>query len=333
MRDELREFTLVNIKQCPFKWILIREEEMVFYLKINRNERYTFRNLQHWIHIIECIPDSRGYILCDDKDLQQAVLEQVAFRKDTVTFMESCRASEEVDYIVSNVTSGRWQNAGYAHISTFWHARENQYPCFWNIDADDTCICLAPLRVYEALTKIEKYAKNDKVDAFSLDMWVTRTKGYHWSFGITYINNTIDWFGVMKEHCQDEIFKAGQIKNVDGYFSCLKMRTNLKIETFYLENLKFVHYSDDFLKRPDASGFFHWKEGKLHLPILKYCMGMEDIGLLNIPKGLIEFDIGITDEEMTGFLLDYVLPEEKNRLMVRMAAELEQREKERQGLK
>lgn len=48
---------------------------MVFYLKINRNERYVFRNLQHWINIIECMPDSHGYILCDNKELKQAVLK------------------------------------------------------------------------------------------------------------------------------------------------------------------------------------------------------------------------------------------------------------------
>ncbi len=294
---------------------------MVFYLKINRNELYTFRNLQHWIRIIECMPDSRGYILCDNNELKEAVLNKVEFPKDAVAFMESCKDSSETEYIVSNITNALWRNAGYAHISTFSHAKENRYPYFWNIDADDTCICLSPKRACEMLSKVEMYAREEKVNIFSLDMWPTRTKGYHWSFGVSFVDNTVDWFGIMKEHCQDAAFKAGQIENVDGYFTCLKNRTALNIETFYAENLKFVHYSDDFLKRPDASGFFHWRDGKLILPILKYCFGIDSIGTLGIADGVIGIDMGITDKETTDFLLDYAISEETERLKIRMGVE------------
>lgn len=253
----------------------------------------------------------------------------MVFRECIVKFMENRKDSQEVDYIVSHVTDDLWRNAGYAHMSTFWHAKENQHPYFWNIDADDTCICLSPQRACEMLSKAEMYTVENKVAAFSLDMWATRTKGVHWSFGITYIDNMIDWYDIIREHCEDEAFKAGQIQNVDGYFSCLKMRENIKIDTFYIENLKFVHYSDDFLKRPDASGFSHWKDGRLNLPILKYCLGMEAIGSLQIAEGLVKLDIGIKDEETTDFLLDYALPDEKNRLKVRMAVEWEQTDRER----
>lgn len=131
---------------------------MVFYLKINRNERYTFRNLQNWVNIVESIPDSQYYILCDNDNLRQAVQEQVAFGRKNVNFIKSCRSSSELDDIVANVTEEKWRDAGYAHMTTFWHAREKQYPFFWNIDADDTCICLSAGRVCELLRMAENYA-------------------------------------------------------------------------------------------------------------------------------------------------------------------------------
>ena len=306
---------------------------VIFYLKINRKEKYTFSNLQHWIHIIECIPNSCTYIICDDNNLKEAVLEQVVFTKNSFIFMESYKGCSALDYVVSNITNDRWQNAGYAHLSTFWHAKENGYPAFWNIDADDTCICLSPHRAAEMLSEAEEYGKKNKIDLFSLDMWITRTKGYHWTFGITYVNNSVDWFGIMRKYCRDENFKAGQIQNVDGYFTNLKNRTNLKIETFYAENLKFVHYADDLLRRPDGSGFFHWKEGKLILPIIRYCMGMESIGVLQIADEVVKLCMGITDNEAMEFLFDYMLPGEKERLMMRVAAEADEIDKERRSLR
>lgn len=287
---------------------------MVFYLKINRNERYTFRNLQHWVDIVEAIPESKYYILCDHEELKQEVLKQVVFRNSGAEFLESCKTSAQMTSVVTEITDERWRNAGYAHLTTFWHARKMGYSGFWNIDADDTCFCLAPERVCELLQTAEANAEEEKMDILSLDMWMTRTKGYHWSFGITYVDNTADWFEIMKKYCKDEGMKSKQIRNVDGYFSCLRSCTDLKIGTFYFENLRFIHYSDDFFKRPDASGFFHWKDGKLILPILLNCFGIESLGCVPITKEVRKLDMGITDQESKEFLLTYILPEERERL-------------------
>lgn len=283
---------------------------MVFYLKINRNERYTFRNLQNWVNIVESLPDSKYYILCDNSDLQRTVLEQVTFGNHYVDFIKSCKASPEIEYIVTNVTEEKWRNAGYAHMTTFWHARENQYPYFWNIDADDTCICLCAERVCEMLNMVENYAQENNVDAMSLDMWMTRAGGNHWSFGITYTKNRADWYEILKSQCKNEELKASQIRNLDGYFSCLKFNTNIRLETFYVENMKFIHYSNDFFKRPHTSGFFHWKNGKLIQPILLYCFGIDKLGILPVAEGNIGFDMGIQDDESRDFLTQYALPEE-----------------------
>lgn len=287
---------------------------MVFYLKINRNERYTFRNLQNWVKIVESMPDSRYYILCDNDELQQAVLEQVVFGNPKVDFIKSCKTSSELDYIISNVTEEKWRNAGYAHMTTFWHAQEKQYPSFWNIDADDTCICLSTERVCEMLRMAERYAQEQDTDALSLDMWLTRTGGNHWSFGITYIKSRADWYEVLKSQCKNEKLKATQIRNIDGYFSCLRISTDIKLETFYVENLKFIHYSDDFFKRPHASGFFHWKNGKLIQPILLYCFGIERLGTMPVAEGIVKLEMGIQEEESREFLIQYTLPDEREKI-------------------
>lgn len=288
-----------------------------FYLKINRRERYTFRNLQHWIDIVEGIEGSDYCILCDNDILKQEVLEQIRFARESVNFLESEKTLPELNDIVTNITDERWKNAGYAHMTTFYHARKNHYSTFWNIDADDTCICLPPKRVEELFHTVEAYVEKNSIDIISLDMWTTRTKGTHWSFGVTYVNNSVDWFSRIKQHYKNEELKAQQVRNVDGYFSCLKICTDLRIETFYFENMRFIHYADDFIKRPDVSGFFIWKDGKLILPILLYCFGMEKIGLLPIDESIIKLDIGITDEESRDFLLGYILPNERKLLEIR----------------
>lgn len=296
----------------------IRRTKMIFYLKVNRDEGYTFRNLQHWVNIVESIPYSRYYILCDKESLKQSIEEKVIFKTQEVEFLQSYRDLPELKYIADNITEEMWRKAGYAHLTTFWHAKENNYPFFWNIDADDTCICLFPDRVRELLAEVETFVKENKVDIISLDMWNTRTNGFHWSFGVTYVNNSNDWNGVMKEHCLDEAMKATQIRNVDGYFSCLRICSKLKIATFYFENLKFIHYADDFFKRPDTSGFFHWKNGELILPILRDCFGINSIGTVPIVKDIVPFDINITDEETTEFLMEYAQGHEKQLLKSRM---------------
>lgn len=288
---------------------------MVFYLKINRNERYTFRNLQHWIHILEAMEDAVCYILCDNDSLQEEVLKRVVFKKDRPQFLKSCKSAPEMVHIVSHITDDKWRNAGYAHLTTFWHAKQNGYPCFWNIDADDTCICLSPERACEVLHAVEQYVRDNPMDIMSLDMWYSRTGRYHWSFGVTYTGSTCDWFRLMTRYCEDGELKSGQeVKNIDAYFSNLKEKAGLRAGTFYVENMKFIHYADDFFARPFASGFFHWKDGNLILPILLYCFGMEKAGLKPIAEDAVKIDPGVTDREGTDFLMDYALPHERERV-------------------
>ena len=42
----------------------------IFYLKVNRDENYTYRNLQHWIDIVSEIPEGVAYIICDNETVR-----------------------------------------------------------------------------------------------------------------------------------------------------------------------------------------------------------------------------------------------------------------------
>ncbi len=278
---------------------------MVFYLKVNRENNYSLRCLQQWIDVVATFENSKAYILCDRESLKNTINETIDFKNTDIQFLGSCYDSEDLKYIVGNVTDAHWTKAGFAHLTTFLHAKEQGFEEFWNIDADDTYFCLEEKRIHEALETARAYAREEKYILFSLDMWRTRTRGKHWSFGITYTDNTVKWIDVMKEYSTNfELRSLNQPPNVDGYFTYLKAYTDLKIGTFYFENLKFVHFSDNLFKRPIDSGFFHWKDGKVLYPIVYYCFGSEKEGLVPIYEDVVRLDIGIEDKEAFIYLTD-----------------------------
>lgn len=47
---------------------------MFFYLKVNRNEGYTIRNLKHWIDTIKHDRNNAFVIICDNDELRQRIL-------------------------------------------------------------------------------------------------------------------------------------------------------------------------------------------------------------------------------------------------------------------
>lgn len=285
---------------------------MVYYLKLNRMIEYSLRNLQVWIDIVSIDPNSQVYILCDNKQLNKAICEKINFRGISFQFLESIKRTEDRD-LIDAIAIPKWYNAGYAHMTPFIHSMKNNIDEFWNIDADDTMICLVPERAKELLDKARGYAVENRIDLFSLDMWRSRALGGHWSFGITYTNANIDWVKLMRTHmdCQggSRYFMNGNHpKNIDEFFSYMKSKENsVRIETFYFENLLFIHYSDDFVMHPITSGVFKYKEGKITYPIIKYIYGVQSLGEIPIFEDIIRLDISIDDIE-GGFFLSRIAP-------------------------
>ena len=81
-------------------------------------------------------------------------------------FLESDRTSDDAKYIVHNCCTPNWYNAGFAHVTPFSHAKAHGFKRFWNIDGDDTMLCLFSERAAEMLKTIEKYADSHNIDIF-----------------------------------------------------------------------------------------------------------------------------------------------------------------------
>lgn len=274
------------------------------YLKINRREDYAVKNLSRWIDA-SYLMGADCYIVCDDEELQNIIENNLLIYRNII-FMKSNR-STEMKYLVDHIANRNWIKPAYAHLTSFWHAW-GKYEYFWNIDADDTRLCVSINRMVEILKKVEEYAEEKEFDCFSLDMWRSETYGRHWSFGVTYINGKVDWLDLCKKKCQDkeyfQIDNEGN-QNIDWFFTYLKQSTEKKIETFYIENMRFVHYSNDFFERPVGSGMYHWKSGKLIYPILYYGLGIKEIGEYDIADDVIKLECDLLDDEASSLLAYY----------------------------
>ena len=285
---------------------------MVFYLKVNRNNSYVLPNLKHWIKAAQACETPKIYILCDNSLLKENIIREIDLDGD-IELIESYRDNQEMNSVLDDITVGKWSKIGQAHLTTFWHAKENGYENFWNIDADDTFVCLDGVRCGEMLRTVEEYADKHRIAMMGLDMWRSISEAErwdsvpHWSFGVTYTDNRVDWVGEMKKHCSDEDYTKMKkfYRNVDWFFTYLREYTELKIETFYFENMKFAHFFDYFLNYPHKSGFYHWKDGFIVFPIIKYCFGSDVCGEAKISNEVIPLDIGIKDVEGLASLMTY----------------------------
>lgn len=288
---------------------------MIYYLKVNRDEPYTYNNLRQWIQAIDCSDNYYIYILCDREIIKEKILAKVQLPEKKYEFLKS-GISNDVNETVKWIADEPWQKAAIAHLTTFQHADQNGYQEFWNIDADDTLLCLSAKRTAECMRIIERRAAEDQIHLFSLDMWATRDNGI-WTFGITYCNNTIDWLSVILKHCRDEAY-ASVAKldyftfNIDCFMAYLRTiqkagweKTAYRIESYYFENLRFVHYSNDFMRRPLSSGFWHYKDQQIISPLLSSFFNREDLGCQSINGEVMKLDAHITDQEAADFLRMY----------------------------
>ena len=286
-----------------------KKVSMVFYLKINRNNSYVITNFKHWLATTMYYENSMVYVVCDNPELKDKISKTVQLDFDRVEFVESDRNQEDMNYILNKICSStKWIRVGQAHLKTHWHADENGYKRFWNIDADDTFLCLDPVRIVELLKKIEDYSKENSIAMNGLDMWRSLSVaekweiGDHWSLGVTYVDNSINWKQIMLEccdNCKEEVGIDNNYTevNLDWYFSYLRNKQVARIETFYFENLKFMHFYDYFFNYPHLSMFCQWKEGYIYYPILESCFGAHKISKIKIADDIIRFDMDISEDE------------------------------------
>lgn len=272
----------------------INKNTPVFYLKVNSQADYLFLCLQHWIKVIDSI-GADYYILCDNKKIERNILKKIIFPNSNIKFIKSNKSSY-LKKIVKTIASPFWVNATYANLTTFLHAKQNGITSFWNIDADDTLFCISPEKNAILLNKVKEYAEKNNIDAFSFDMHMSRTKGKHWSFGITYTRTAINWFEIFNKN-KDTSWRNNYLDfdtnfNLDWFFTHLRNSKIAKCETFYVENVRFIHQGD-LINNPIYAWIGEYKNNKILFPILLHLYGSKKYGEIEIFKDVIKIDADI----------------------------------------
>ena len=257
----------------------------------------TRRYLLSWLEAISKFPNAKAYIVCDKPALTNFIKATINFSGLDCEFMESNRTSTELQYIVDSAIIKNWKFAAYAHLTPFLHARDMGYKDFWSIDADDIKLYISPERIAELLTTVKTYANTNKINLFSLDIWTTWHFGEHWSFGIVYTDNSVEWINILREHCKDPyLFERYGQRNIDWFCTFLRAIKAAKIETFYFENLRMIHEAGNPYFNPLGS-IRYWNNGKLTFSVFEDNAVENEFGSLSIPDDVIRLDIGLSADE------------------------------------
>lgn len=276
------------------------ESDRIIYFKINRNVNYTLKCIQGWINIANELKYPFIFV-CDNNELRYNIYRNCYFENSNIKFIKSMKIKTRKG--VKNLYTKHWKNATYAHLTPFYHAKKQGVCNFWNIDADDTTILLKPKRAAQALKEVEKLAIKKDINAISLDMWRSKTLGVHWSLGVLFIHDTIDFCKVFENQNDIEWTKKyldySDAFNLDWFMSYLKKYKSYKIETFYIENCHFIHWGE-LIFSPYTSWICSWKDGKIKYPILNSIYNNKVISELEIADCL-KIDIGITDNECNDY--------------------------------
>lgn len=251
-----------------------------------------------WLDVIKAI-DADYYFVCDNKWLEHKVLKLCFFPNCDIKFISSFGKS--IIHNAKNLYTGNWKNATYAHLTPFYHAKQNGFSNFWSIDADDTFFLMNADRTASALRCVKNYVLESNTDIISLDMWLSRTYGQHWSFGITYVDtNRVDYTDlfnrVSSRSWMDFYNDIEEAFNLDWFFTYLRDKTEINVGTFYVEHCWFVHFGN-FISNPIYGWINYWESGKIHYPILESVYNNIEIGCLNIADNILSIDVSASKEE------------------------------------
>lgn len=296
-------------KKIVIPWLQSKSQDvgqMTFYLKVNTDSQYAILCLQQWLELIRQI-GGRCYIICDRAELRKRISEEVLFYDQNVQFLYSINKK---NVCLDDMVSPRWYNAALAHLTTFYHAHRHNIKNFWNIDADDTMF-VAPIgKIVNILKEAVAYSDINNLDIFSLDMWASRTRGVHWSFGVSYVRN-VDVF----LRCFQSIDSTWKAKyadkdytlNIDWFVTYLKDENYVKAGSFYIEKCYFIHWCrNSFIREIFLSYICYWENNELHYPIISDVFLKRDWGIIPVAKDCIKLDVGLDKQECIDLLVKKV---------------------------
>lgn len=287
----------------------LKKDKTIFYLKINSNNYlYSLFCLYHWLNTVNEI-GADYYILCDDRQLEYKLLDCMLFPNDNVKFIRSNR--KKYKNIVKVSCTKKWENAAYAHLTTYLHAKKHGIKEFWNIDADDTIFFEKVDILAKTLEKISDYAKKNNYHSFSLDMHRSAFRGLQWTFGITFTQMNVDLDKIFSKftnkqwqyeyHCKVMNSPKDNFEsNLDTFFTYLKDKKLLNIGTFNVKNLYFIHWGNCFMDYLFRAIQVTKDDNYMHYPFLKSI----DSNKANIPmaKDVVNLDTRVDEKSSKEFM-------------------------------
>lgn len=278
------------------------------YLKVNRFSDYLIPCVQSWVDVFKLVSNAEMFFICDKPDLKDYIEKKIDLSEFNCEWISSARQDPDLQFIVDKTIVDNWKNAAYAHLTTFLHARNHGYEDFWNIDADDIRFFIDPEKSLQILNEVEKVANQNKIRVFSLDIHYSCWFLANWSFGMTFVKNSVDWITLLKNMCDWEDFFAFNNqqffpKNIDCLFGTMRLADlSEKIETYYVENLRFEHYVKDRYTE-FSSGIRYCENNRYHFSILEHDLGMNNAGACPIAEDDIKIDIGLTADDSYQYLM------------------------------
>lgn len=262
-------------------------EKPAIYLKFNRTTLNSYSCLNYWLEVAR-LTNYDLFFLCD--------LEIEKFPRSLLPIL-LC-TEPQMRRLLEGKLAKKWVNAGAAHLTTFSHSRSNGFASFWNVDADDTLFLMPPEKLIMGMHKVEEYSESNRVDSFSLDMY--QTFQFHWSFGVTFTRNTVDYLNLIKLIDKYEVAAtypkvnegnpfvrkedgllyclSGFNGNIDWFFTFMRDRNLISAKSFYFNDSCFAHvgvFGYDELGQL-VNGVYQWRDGKLWgRPVVAGCVGFD----------------------------------------------------------
>ena len=282
-----------------------KKNQRVFYLKVNRIHLTSFQCIRQWVNIAYHM-NAFIYFVCDNKEMEKEIYKRIVFFNSDFDFIRSDRKTiqREISRCLSGVCLyNYWKRIAFALMTPYIHAKENNIKLSYNIDADDIIILQEPKIAAKAFKEAEEYASKNNLDLFNLDLFVSKTFGMHWSFGVVICTNPDKCIEVLKNNTNwrynEELINKYNIKNInknranlDCFFTFLRDVKALNMGTFYIENALTVHMPDIILE--NGWGFMiQWHNNLLNFPVLKNFYNLEKLSAIVIPPPVIKIDAGI----------------------------------------
>jgi hypothetical protein len=133
---------------------------------------------------------------------------------------------------------------------------------------------------------------------------VTKFRGKHWSFGITYTTFGEDWMTVFRNNknadWQKNYSNYSNEFNLDWFMTFLRDTTDKKIKAFYVENLCFIHWAT-FVAGRIGYAICNWKNGILYFPMFEYFSKNKRLSEVPISEELLKFDTGLKEKDYLNF--------------------------------